>query len=310
MASELFHDNSWTTPWQSPEFPPEELPHERRKRFQTKPGWRSGWNGHLPRFFQFHSRGIGGWPWGFVIYRTSFEATSDQDWAAVIAKIDRYCYTSMGPTPKGFERPFPPQPNIRELVCEGYRNVIVEDPKLEFASIETIRKRHIEWAEGQGYSRHIGRPRFDYCLVLDDRSIRSILASSEPKSYASDSGLVGYVNVIDCDFDPEDPENECSEFYDGSLRICLRDIFSFALSCEDLQTGEQQWGDWGMENPGNVIYTDGHSSLIEKQDVFLCPSDYNIFSRLREPKLPRNPTITESEYRERQSSITIESQAA
>jgi hypothetical protein len=177
------------------------------------------------------------------------------------------------------------------------------------APIETIRKRHIEWVEGQGYSRHIGRPRFDYCLVLDDRSIRSILASSEPDN-TSDSGLVGYVNVIDCDFDLNNPENECSEFYNGSLRISLHDIVSFALCCEDLQTGEQEWGDWGIESPGKVIYTDGYSSLIEKQDVFLFPSNYNIFSRLLEPQFPRIPTITESEYHERQNSIIMESQAA
>ena len=309
MAPELFHDDSWTTPWQSPEFPLEESPGERWKRFSEKPGWMSGWNNYLPRFFQFHSGTTGGWPWGFVIYRTSFGTTSDQNWAAVIAKIDRYCYKSMCLTHEEFEHPFPPQPNIRELVREGYRNMIVEDSSLERASIDTIRKRHIEWVEGRGYIRHIGRPRFDYCLVLDDRSIRSILASSEPDK-TSASGLVGYVNVIDCDFDPNDPENECSEFYDGSLRICLHDIFSFALFCEDLQTGEQQWGDWGMERPGKIICTDGHSSRLEEQDAFLCPSDYNIFSRLIESKLPRRPTITESEYREQQSSIIMEGQAA
>ncbi|KAJ5692950.1 hypothetical protein N7462_002373 [Penicillium macrosclerotiorum] len=249
-----------------------------------------------------------GWPWGFVIYRTSFRTTSDQDWTAVIEKIDRYCHRRIFHTQEGFGDQFAPQPNIRELVWEGYRNVIVEDPNLEFAPIDTIRKRHIEWVEGQGYDRHIGRPRFDYCIVLDDRSIRSILASSEPDD-KSDSALVGYVNVIDCDFDPNDPENDSGEFYDGSLRVCLKDIVCFALMCEDLQTGEQQWGDWGMERPGKVIYTDGYASRLEEQDVFLCPSDYDINSRFREPKIPRHPIVTESEYRERQS-IIIESQAA
>jgi len=31
-----------------------------------------------------------------------------------------------------------------------------------------------------------------------------------------------------------------------------------------------------MEYPGKVIYTDGYASRLEEQDVFLCPSDYNI----------------------------------
>lgn len=45
--------------------------------------------------------------------------------------------------------------------------------------------------------------------------------------------------MTDCDFDPNDPENDCSEHYDGSLRICLKSVFQFALSCENLNTGEQ-----------------------------------------------------------------------
>lgn len=128
-------------------------------------------------------------------------------------------------------------PDINKLVREGYRNVIVDDPSLENASTDTIRKRHIQWVKGRNYPRYIGTPPFDYCLVPDERSIRSFLASSEPKS---DFGLVGYVNVIDCDFDPNNPGNECSEFYKGSLRICLGDLFSFALYCEKLRSGEQQ----------------------------------------------------------------------
>lgn len=251
----------------------------------------------------------GGWPWGYVIYRTSFGSISDPDWAAVIAKIDRYCYASM-PTAEncGLLSQFPFQPNIHELVREGYRNVIVEDPNLENASTDTIRKRHVEWAEGRGYCHNLGRPRFDYCLVLDDRSIRSILVSSEPDD-KSHSGLVGYVNVIDCDFDPNDPENDCSELYDGSFRICLTDLFCFASYCEDLQTREQQWGDWGMERPGNVIYTDGRCSIVEKEDVFLCPPKYSVSSRACYPEFSSGVAITEAQYYERQRSNVENSQS-
>lgn len=103
--------------------------------------------------------------------------------------------------------------------------MIVEDLQLEGVSTDTIRKRHVQWVEGRGFGLHFGIPRFDYCLVLNDRSIRSILASSEPEN---NSDLVGYVNVVDCDFDPNDSENDCSEHYDGSLSICLASIFQFA----------------------------------------------------------------------------------
>lgn len=90
--------------------------------------------------------------------------------------------------------------------------------------------------ESRGFGLHFDIPRFDYSLMLDSRSIRSILASSEPEHKP---GLVGYVNVGDCEFDLNAPENGCSEHY-GSLRICLISIAQLALSCENLTTEVQQ----------------------------------------------------------------------
>lgn len=150
----------------------------------------------------------------------------------------------------------------------------------------------------------MGIPRFDYCLFLDDRAVRSILASSEPDNK---SGLVGCVNLIDCVFDPNDPDNDSSEHYDGSLGIWLIDLVGFALCCENLTTGEQQWGDWGMERPGRVIYTDGYSSLVEEQDVYLCPSDYNLSSFSLYPQFSREKAkpVTESQYCERQKAVVV-----
>lgn len=305
MPEELnvFHDESWGEPWRSSEFPPGETPQERRQRFNKKPGWSKGWNGWIPRFFQTQARMTGCWPWGYVIYRTAFTDTSDQDWSAAIEMLDRYCYAAMDRSRDSEEFEF--QPNIVELVREGYRNVIVQDPSLEGASADVIRKRHIQWVKERGFILGPGTPRFDYCLRLDARSIRSILASTEPDK----PGMVGYVNVIDCNFqyDPNDPENECSEYYDGSVRVCLKSLFQFALSCEDLRTGEQAWGDWGMERPGRVIYTDGHCSTVEEEEVFLRPSDYNLYFGSCYSDGPRKENITESQYKEHLESITKDS---
>lgn len=125
----LFHDESWDEPWRSSEFPPEETPQERWQRFNKKPGWSNGWHDWVPRLFRTQAGKTGHWPWGYVIYRTTFTETSDQDWAAAIEILDRYCSTSMDHWKdlKEFEH----QPNIIELVREGYRNVIVQDSSLE-----------------------------------------------------------------------------------------------------------------------------------------------------------------------------------
>lgn len=114
--------------------------------------------------------------------------------------------------------------------------MIVQDIQPDGASAHTIRKRHIQWIEHRGFGLHFGIPRFDYCLMVDGRSIRPILTSSGPENK---SGLVGYVNVVDCDFDLNGPENDCSENY-GSVRTRLTSIFQFALACDNLTTGVQK----------------------------------------------------------------------
>ena len=191
--SNVFHDESWGEPWRSSEFPPGETPQERRRRFDKKPGWSNGWNDSVPRFFRTEAIKTGGWPWGYVIYRTTFTETSDQDWAAAIEMLDRYCSAEMD-RPRGLKE-FEFQPNIVEIVREGHRNVIIQDPSLEGASADVIRQRHIQWVKERGFFG-TSTPRFAFCLLLNARSIRSILASTEPDK----PGMVGYVNVIDCNF--------------------------------------------------------------------------------------------------------------
>ncbi|KAJ5538496.1 hypothetical protein N7494_007975 [Penicillium frequentans] len=302
--TDLFHDESWGEPWRSSEFPPEETPQERRQRFNKKPGWSNGWNDWVPRFFRTQAGSSKSWPWGYVIYRTTFTETSDQDWAAAIEILDRYCSTSIDRW-KDLQK-FEFQPNICEVVHEGYRNVIVQDSSLEGASADVIRKRHIQWDKERGFFVGCGTPRVDYCIALDARCIRSILASTEPDK----PGMVGYVNVIDCTFeyDPTDPDNECSEHYDGSVRVCLNWLFMFALSCASHDTGEQTWGDWGMERPGWAIYTDGHCSVVEKEEVFLCSSHYNLFFASCYRDYPKEESLTESQYNEHVQSITKDRQ--
>ncbi|KAF4760398.1 hypothetical protein N7455_003213 [Penicillium solitum] len=68
-----------------------------------------------------------------------------------------------------------------EMVRKGYRNVIFEDPALEGASEAVIQHRHEQWAASHGLYVAIGIPRLDYPLLLDDRCIRSILASATPR---------------------------------------------------------------------------------------------------------------------------------
>lgn len=79
--------------------------------------------------------------------------------------------------------------------------------------------------------------------------------------------MVGYVNFIDVSFNPEDPKN-------------------------DSGTGQQEWGDYGMDIPENVFYTNGHSSNTESKEMFLSSPDRNV---------ERTSSVIELEYIERQN---------
>ena len=260
----LFHDETWNTPWRSPEFPLEERPSERYRRFKQK-GWTSDW--WSTRFFHEYVKFPDRWPWGFVIYRTAYAQVSDQEWAAAIEKLDRYTLRSISEhktNPKSNSADINAR-NLDRLIREGYRNVIIDDPTLAGASISDVRKRYHEWIEshGQFVDAMHSVVRFDFCLALDDRSVRSILASVEP----GETGEIGYVNAIDKTFDLESEENDEGEFYDGHFRIHLKNLLSFFI--HTYKHSELELGEHGMDVPGRVVITDGYQAVTQDEDIFL-----------------------------------------
>lgn len=68
-------------------------------------------------------------------------------------------------------------------------------------------------------------------------------------------------------------------------------LAKFALYCEDLETREQEWGEYGMDVSDNVFYTDGHCSVFESKEMFLSSPNRDI---------ERTASVTEIEYIERQ----------
>jgi hypothetical protein len=100
--------------------------------------------------------------------------------------------------------------------------------------------------------------------------------------------MVGYVNVVDSCFDPEDPEDDTGEFYQGMVRVHLDCLFRFALYCEDLMTGEHEWGHWGMDSPyTQEVYTDGYSTTTKNKETFLSSPN---------GQAKRTASVTEAEY--------------
>ncbi|OQE22267.1 hypothetical protein PENSTE_c010G08197 [Penicillium steckii] len=267
----VFHDDSWVRPWCSSEFPVEETHSERMRRFRQRPGLTS--HGSRSNFFWYHVDRFNAWPWGFVIYRMAYTQISDQEWAAAIEKLDRYIEWLITRNAQESEPDSSSAKTLSldQLIVEGYRNVVVDDPKLAAASIGDIRGRYHEWCKKHGFSIDSinGVVRMDFCLALDDRSVRSILASVEP----GEAGKVGYVNMVDSSFDPEDEDNDEGKYYVGHFRIYLNNLFEFFLRTDDHWTRELGWGEYGMDEPGRVVFTDGsgyeYSTGTQDEDIFL-----------------------------------------
>ncbi|KAJ5984680.1 hypothetical protein N7481_006779 [Penicillium waksmanii] len=192
----------------------------------------------------------------------AYAYTSDEEWAAAISKLKRYMYWEINKGPSNF----PNEPNLDRLIREGYRNVVIDDSKLAEASVAAVRKRYHRWCHHNNmptYASH-GVVCFDFYIALDDRTVQSVLISAEPE----EAGKVGYVNMINSTFDPDDEESDTGQYYDGCFRVYIDKLFCFALYCENNTTGELGWGEFGLNLPDKVVVTDGYSTQVQDKDIF------------------------------------------
>lgn len=91
---------------------------------------------------------------------------------------------------------------------------------------------------------------------MDERCVRSILASGDP-TLGNRARPTGYVNVIDMNHNPEDPEYDEGPFYDGCVRLDLTGLFNLAYYCDDKPLCELYNY---VPDPDLVPYTDGYTT--------------------------------------------------
>jgi hypothetical protein len=197
------------------------------------------------------------WPWGYFIYRTCYENVSEADWNEAMRKLDACVHCSL----RSYRRSCHPEP-IR-LVCEGYKNVIIEDRELlEGASVHQVRRLFDDWMD-----RHeeVGGPRSEYCLMIDDKALRSILKTPEPSEDNSFLlGLeVGYVILISRRFWEGGRESRDHEYYQGFFRLDITGLFKFMHHYQN-DTFEESIP--YIPSPGMIPCTDGSWFHVEDED--------------------------------------------
>ncbi|KAL4921401.1 hypothetical protein BDW62DRAFT_174592 [Aspergillus aurantiobrunneus] len=262
----LFHHKSWPEPWSSPNFPPTESLTQRRRRFRNKGWW--DWNFEDPsdvnqKFLYLYAFDERAWPWGYFIYRTTY--ASDEDWAAALAKLDRYFDVY---SPPGQRRARPEDYNASATVREGYRNVIIEDRgTLDNVDVSVVFQRHKEWLERHWIDSHAS-PRFGHCLMIDEPCLRSILAAREPKPRGNlqPQGPLGYINILDIvgQGPTAVPKYDEGPFYNRCMRLELDALYTFAFECEQRPLYRQYLY---LDGPDWVLYTDGRHAEKMPKDV-------------------------------------------
>ncbi|RAL10709.1 uncharacterized protein BO97DRAFT_406716 [Aspergillus homomorphus CBS 101889] len=257
----LFHHQSWAEPWAHPEFPPEESPKDREKRFRQRE-----WFMWLPSIIEQWAFRDRTWPWGYVVYRTTY--SSQEDWHAALVKLDHYFWGGVIPPITRGHKPLLGQLDTYELVRAGYRNVIIEDPALDGVGVGVVFEKHRAWVAQHGF-RPDNCPRFGYPLMVDEPCIRSILATTGPRGFEVSSGSwagpYGYINILDvAEHDPEASDYDEGPFYDGCMRMELDALVRFVAQTEDYPLCEQYLG---LTSIDQVLYTDGTRARIEARSM-------------------------------------------
>ena len=162
------------------------------------------------------SKSEDGW-WGFVVYRTTY--SDDKAWQAFKAKFEQYRAKQVAAEEINALGRL--SPDDIKLVQNSLRLVYVEDPSLQKADDNAIRKKFMRHCQAKGWSAGT-RGRNQVCLKVDEGSMQSVVTKpapgdadwenrytvSEPDPEDADRIIVkqtkietAYVNVVDRHYD-------------------------------------------------------------------------------------------------------------
>ncbi|KAF2224010.1 hypothetical protein BDZ85DRAFT_280629 [Elsinoe ampelina] len=115
--------------------------------------------------------------WGFVIHRCTYR--DDDEWDLFMAHLNAHAQAELDANNAGH-------------LIKSLRWEVQEDISYQGASKSFIRQRFQGWREKQG---RITSPRGDYCIMVDQDSLDSVLVAGIPPDF--DSMTEPYVDLID-----------------------------------------------------------------------------------------------------------------
>ncbi|KAE8346756.1 hypothetical protein BDV24DRAFT_123426 [Aspergillus arachidicola] len=195
-----YHHPTWSHRWSHPNFT------ERAMRAWRKEPW-YGDHQRLSSDF-LYSKGISRFPWGYIIYRTVYTAESDKLWPLAMAKLTRYINHKIMQHHRLSAEHCGDDPRPERLIQESHKDVIISDKqRWDGAGIEQIREHYAEYLRKTNIGVYGSCGRFEACMVIDERSLKSIIASPEPGSKSRFRQPYAFVGMVDGRHDPEQKGN-------------------------------------------------------------------------------------------------------
>jgi hypothetical protein len=218
----FYHHPSWPERWSHPEFVGHFSNNWRKAPWfnQTK---RSPTNFLYP---SVRSKS----PWGYIIYRTVYTAESDELWPLAMDKLAKIMDDEIDSDLQAeIRRKGPedeePDGDAERLVRETHKDVIFSDKQFwDGATIEQVRDHFAEYLRA---SKDRGTGRFEGCLFIDERSLKSIVASPDPQPWLKGKMPEepikpwGFVGMIDGRY----PGNRWKARYTGYMRVDILSLW-------------------------------------------------------------------------------------
>ncbi|KAJ5986448.1 hypothetical protein N7451_010813 [Penicillium sp. IBT 35674x] len=215
--SSFYHHPSWSERWSHPEF----VGHYSNN--WLKPPWIKQTK-RRPRRFLYLSVPAD-LPWGYIIYRTVYTAESDELWPIAMDKLAGVMNDSIDSDLhvelryKEHEDP-DPDADAERLVKEAHMDVAF------------LRQTVLGWSQYRAKyllaSKGRGTGRFEGCLFIDERSLKSIVNSPDPQPWLrgrrpkQPSQPWGFVGMVDGRY----PENRYEPHYTGYMRVEILSLWS------------------------------------------------------------------------------------
>lgn len=181
-----YHHPAWPQRWYHPQFTKEAV-----AKWREEP-WYKDIDHQSRRFLRSF---LCNFPWGFIIYRTTYTPESEKQWPVAMEKLTRVMNQWIDGDFNNPDDPNRNYPRPEQLVKESHKDVIISDSsRWDGASVEQVRSHYVEHLREMKQEGCGEQPRFVVCLMIDERSLNSIVARD---------GHSGFVGVLDGWYHPE-----------------------------------------------------------------------------------------------------------